>query len=133
MISQFRTRKRLLGAVAAFLTLVHGHAYALRTGNEFLKYCESADLAYCYGYLDGALDAARRAFLDNLTSPETLASLSVGKPEPTPSYCIPPKVTLAQLRLIFLNYARDNPKNLHVSALMTFFPAVAQAFPCNAR
>jgi len=113
--------------IFAFITVVaisvSGPANAgyisYETGNSLLKNCESEsnyELGICLGFVIGVAEAANNI---------------VGLYQITPTYCISTEVTQGQLRKVFINYANDNPQDLHYGASDLILNAFAKAFPCG--
>jgi len=121
-------------AIAAVL-LISGQAYGT-TGNDLLRSCERVDApggvydsGYCLGFIDGATDAQMRKKV----------ALNFAKVDRSgfwdhiiygSDYCVREKVTLGQMRLIFIKYARDHPQILDQPAEGVLEIALANAFPC---
>ena len=110
-------------AVIAALGLFPAAAYAgFYSGTELHGICtaDRSDPTYvektyeCIAYITGAVDAfnTTRA-ANNLKS------------------CIPPKVTISQLKEVTVAYLADNPKSLDKSASMLVFAATRQKWPCG--
>ena len=47
-----------------------------------------------------------------------------------PAICIPPKATIAQLRLVVIKYLKDHPTSLHYDASSEVYGALEEGFPC---
>lgn len=45
-------------------------------------------------------------------------------------FCLPPDVTPEQIRLVWMNYAKQNPAELHLDAIDPFISSMKDAFPC---
>lgn len=100
--------------ILALLLLLSSSAFAL-TGNELLARCSpgatESHTGFCYGYLDGLTDGA--------------AEIKY--------FCLPDRVTLGQLKSVFLKYAIENPSVLHLPAGAVAGAAFIVAFPCKAK
>ena len=46
-------------------------------------------------------------------------------------FCLPPGVTYEQIRLVWMNYAKQNPAELHLDAIDPFVSSMKEAFPCS--
>lgn len=92
-------------------------------GNNVLEICsfessgsnDGSDPTYCMGYIAGVVDAIR----------------GVPLPDDMPTHCLPPNVTLGQLRQVVVKYLEDHPEKLHYSGDAIILAALAEAFPCN--
>jgi hypothetical protein len=74
-----------------------------------------ADLGYCFGYVEGVVDAMaqRRDMAEGRT------------------FCIPPGITLAQFKEISMQYLREHPALRDYSAAGIVEEALDKAFPCR--
>lgn len=100
------------------------------TGNELLQRCEHSD-SFCLGYIDGATDAQvrkqRSLEIENVDHNWTNWASTIVHGS---KYCLRDRVTLGQMRLIFLRYAKEYPQQLDFPAEVTLESALANAFPC---
>ncbi len=114
-----------VGMLALLLT-APAEALTKRT-DELLWMCEGRagdndaqnllEMTLCVGYLDGMMDLGTIA---NARNPSAVP------------FCIPESgISLDQARLIFIEWAKAHPAELHKTARMSTVIALAQAFPCN--
>jgi hypothetical protein len=78
------------------------------SGNQLYEDC-SVNNSFCFGYVAGTADA----FSKDRTA------------------CVEKGVTVRQAVDIVMNYLRENPKYLQVSASLLAGTALGQAFPCK--
>jgi hypothetical protein len=82
-----------------------------------------ADAMSCISYLKGYIDSATY-----------LAAINKAWDREELAYCgMPPYMEAEQARLIFLEYAKSNPNELHKSEHQMVFLALASAFSCGAK
>lgn len=112
--------------------LLSGSAFG-KTGFDLLRQCQNDastfDNAFCLGYLDGVTDGLSNKHLAlRLAKVERdfWAVVLYGS-----EYCLREKVTLGQIRLIFIKYAKENPATLDQAAVGIVESALAQSFPCK--
>ncbi len=96
--------------IAAMSVIGPAKAAAVYDGNEILFSCEQGHLR-CIYYLAGVQDV-----WNDLDSKK---------------YCIPDGVKLAELKQVFIKYAKENPQNLHRVASSIAKNAFTEAFPCK--
>ena len=84
-------------------------AAAIYDANEILFSCEQGHLR-CIYYLAGVQDA-----WNDLDSKK---------------YCLPDGVKLAELKAVFIKYAKENPETLNFAASSVTIRAFNKAFPC---
>lgn len=72
---------------------------------------------FCFGSISGFVQAHRNV----------LVHLGME------TFCLPPDVTPEQIRLVWMNYARQNPAELHLDAIDPFISSMEEAFPCSDR
>jgi hypothetical protein len=103
---------KILAFVAVMVVSVIGpaKAAAIYDGNEILFSCKKGNLK-CIYYLAGVHDA--RNDLDSK------------------KYCMPDGVKLAELKEVFIKYAKDNPEKLNFAASSVTINAFTKAFPCE--
>lgn len=96
----------LCSATAAFPNML--------TGNQLYAYCTEegspASQGICVGYLNGVTEA--------------IANLSK-------RVCIPPSVTMMQVRDVVVQHMRKNAQFRHIQALLLVSVALSDAFPCK--
>ena len=85
-------------------------AAAVYDGNEILFSCEQGNLK-CIYYLAGVHDA--------------------WNDRGSKKYCMPDGVKLAELKEVFIKYAKANPEKLNFSASSVTVNAFKKAFPCE--
>jgi len=107
-----KMKSRVLAFVAIMSMAVIGPAKtaAIYDANEILFSCEQGHLR-CIYYLAGVQDA-----WNNLDAKK---------------YCMPDGVKLAELKEVFIKYARGNPEKLHLAASSVVTSAFNKAFPCK--
>ncbi len=94
------------------------------SGQKLLMYCDTdkndelyyQDNAHCVGYIAGTIEA--------FDIYATTYSVS-------PVFCLPKGATYMQLKMVVLNYIKDNPQELHYKAGVLINLAVRGAFPCK--
>lgn len=96
-----------------------GYALVFFAANDIYEVCDtdSSSLAatYCEYYFAGLIEGA------------TMTGLSSGsKP-----FCPPTGTRASQARLIFLNYARENPETLHLPSAQVSISALSEKWPCQ--
>ena len=102
--------------ILAFVTIVAmsgigpAKAAAVYDGNEILFSCEQGNLK-CIYYLAGVHDA--------------------WNDRDSKKYCMPDGVKLAELKNVFIKYAKENPEKLNFSASSVTINAFKKAFPCE--
>ena len=105
----------IVGRVESEITQFH-------TGNEMLEICESEapyEITSCYLYLAGLVDTTE-VWKSWVKLPESGV------------FCVPQQsVTQSQLRKIYIHYANEHPKMLHLSASYVGVYAFFDAFPCK--
>jgi len=103
---------KILAFVAVMVASVIGSAKAaaIYDGNEILFSCEKGNLK-CIYYLAGVHDA-----WNDLDSKK---------------YCMPDGVKLAELKKVFIKYAKENPEKLNFAASSVTINAFKKAFPCE--
>ena len=97
-------------AIAAMSVIGPAKAAAVYDGNEILFSCEQGNLK-CIYYLAGVQD--------------------VWNDRDSKKYCMPDGVNLAELRKVFIKYAKNNPGKLNVAASSVTIKAFRAAFPCE--
>ena len=97
-------------AIAAMSVINPAKAAAVYDGNEILYSCEQGHLR-CIYYLAGVQD--------------------VWNDRDSKKYCMPDGVNLAELRKVFIKYAKNNPGKLNVAASRVTIKAFRAAFPCE--
>lgn len=139
--------KYMLGMIFVFLYCA---ADAATTGNELLSRCEEMDRTgdlldsgYCAGFIAGATNAQSRKYSEMKAAGVDRAKFGIWGPIIGGAaslnsgafigqeYCLRDNVTLGQIRLIFIKYARDNPSSLDQPAERILEIALAVAFPCK--
>src|SRR5688572_14677941 len=122
-------------AVNIALVSLLGHAQ-VRTTTQILESCEKYEPArvtyesgYCLGFLEGATDAHQRMMMS--------FALAKVRREEEPiygrNYCFPGQYTLEDLRVIFIQYAKNNPAEIHFPAERLLGNALAQVYSCPPR
>ncbi len=119
------------------------------TGNQLLKHCETdttedggMSWRYCLGYLLGIADshdmAAQRARYQEIPQGATKdqkawweAQKALWDDMLSESLCLPRGVTAKQVHLVFLNWARKNPAELHSGANKLVQKAFVEAWSCR--
>ena len=103
---------KILAFVAVMAMSIVGptRAAAIFDANEILFSCEQGHLR-CIYYLAGVQDAWND--LDSKT------------------YCLPDGVKLADLKEVFVKYAKENPEKLNFTASSVTLSAFNKAFPCK--
>jgi hypothetical protein len=103
---------KILAFVAISTMSIFGpaKAAAIYDGNEILFSCERGHLR-CIYYLAGVQDV-----WNDLDSKK---------------YCMPDGVQLAELRDVFIKYAKENPEKLNFAASSVTISAFKKAFPCE--
>ena len=85
--------------------------------NEQLSKEDEVISIYCPAYVSG--------FLDGM-------SLTLGSSSAKRAVCLPERgISNEQAIRIFVKYLRANPETLHQTGRMSFFIALAKAFPCG--
>jgi hypothetical protein len=113
--SEWTSHARIANAAALLTALVmlscaQKARAEFETGNVMLQRCtEPAWLMYCLGYLEGI------GRYDQLTG-------SVA--------CFPQGVTTGQVKDVYVKFLRNNPEDLHRSAVVLFMQSMMKAFPC---
>ncbi len=97
-------------AVMAMSAICPAKAAAVYDGNEILFSCEQGHLR-CIYYLAGIQDV-----WNDLDSKK---------------YCMPDGVQLAELKEVFIKYAKENPEKLYLAASSVTINAFNKAFPCE--
>ncbi len=111
----FKNMKMKL-VVFAFVTIVGmsvigpAKAAAVYDGNEILFSCEQGHLR-CIYYLAGVQD--------------------VWNDRDSKKYCMPDGANLAELKQVFIKYAKENPDKLYLAASSVTINAFRAAFPCK--
>ena len=85
-------------------------AAAVYDGNEILFSCEQGHLK-CIYYLAGVQD--------------------VWNDRDSKKYCMPDGVNLAELKKVFIKYAKENSEQLNLAASSVTIKAFRAAFPCE--
>ena len=93
---------------------------AFMSGNELLEMCESKEserfhfqiIAECSGYVTGVYDHYTGTTKDGVL-------------------CLSGKITIGQIKKIFVSYANKNPEKLNKPADFVVESAIYQAFRCN--
>ena len=102
--------------IFAFVTIVAmsvigpAKAAAIYDGNEILFSCERGHLK-CIYYLAGVQD--------------------VWNDRDSKKYCMPDGVNLAELREVYIKYAKKNPDKLYLAASSVTINAFNKAYPCE--
>jgi len=96
--------------IVAMSVIAPAKAAAVYDGNEILLSCEQGHLR-CIYYLAGVQD--------------------VWNDRDSKKYCMPDGVNLAELRKVFIKYAKNNPGKLNVAASSVTIKAFRAAFPCE--
>lgn len=90
-------------------------------GNQLYQFCSSkdgVDQSYCVGYILGVSDAqGTESRLDQRGE----------------RYCLSPKVTGFQLKLVVMNFLNANPQHLTDTASDLVHFALLDGFPCRDR
>ena len=97
-------------AVIAMSAMGPAKSAAIYDANEILFSCEQGHLR-CIYYLAGVRDV-----WNDLDSKK---------------YCMPDDVKLAELKEVFIKYAKENPEKLHLAASNVTINAFVDAFPCE--
>jgi hypothetical protein len=97
-------------AVVAMSVISPAKAAAVYDGNEILLSCEQGHLR-CIYYLAGVQDV-----WNDLDSKK---------------HCMPDGVKLAELKDVFIKYAKENPEKLNFAASSVTINAFNKAFPCK--
>ena len=97
-------------AVMAMSAIGPARAAAIYDANEILFSCEQGHLR-CIYYLAGVQDV-----WNDLDSKK---------------YCMPDGVKLAELKDVFIKYAKENPEKLNFAASSVTINAFNKAFPCK--
>ena len=97
-------------AVVAMPVIGPAKATAIYDANEILFSCEQGHLR-CIYYLAGVQDV-----WNDLDSKK---------------YCMPDGVKLAELKEVFIKYAKENPEKLNFAASSVTISAFRKAFPCE--
>ena len=97
-------------AIVAMSAIGPAKAAAYYDGNEILLSCQQGHLR-CIHYLAGVQD--------------------VWNDRDSKKYCMPDEVNLAELKMVFIKYAKENPKKLNVAASSVTIRAFRAAFPCE--
>ena len=97
-------------AIAAMSGIGSAKAAAVYDGNEILFSCEQGHLK-CIYYLAGVQD--------------------VWNDRDSKKYCMPDGVNLAELKKVFIKYAKENPEKLNLAASSVTIKAFRAAFPCE--
>lgn len=102
--------------ILAFITIVamsgigQAKAAAIYDGNEILFSCKQGHLR-CIYYLAGVHD--------------------VWNDRDSKKYCMPDGVVLAELKKVFIKYAKENPEKLNLAASSVTINAFRAAYPCE--
>lgn len=116
--------------------LVPGAASAENlSGNELLSVCEakddSAQLGYCLGYVQGAIEGMKWGISVPLFASGEEADQVDKAGNAILGFCLPTDVTLGQNRDVIVKFLTDNPAERHNSARTLIQDALKQAFPCG--
>jgi hypothetical protein len=116
-----------LACIYALLLSNPAHA-AYLTGNTAQKWCEESDnllLGYVGGVLDGYATGSAGFNVKGLYDPFLDGLIDAGK------LCIPPQVTVRQLRDIFCKSLNENPKERHKPGSTILINAIHTSYPCK--
>jgi len=102
--------KKLVMIAALAMLLGSPTSYAaIVSGNSLVQYCEKGDAGFedgfCYGYMVGVY--------------EKMVDVII---------CPPNGVTVNQIASIVMKYLKENPEDLHLSAISLVSLALAEAF-----
>ena len=115
-------------AVVAACWLIAAQALPGFVSGELLKsWCsknEGLDREACYSYLRGVSDAFH-AIAD--ASAETSGGANVA---PWPNECMPARISITDLRDVFLEFAAREPHRLETQAAVLLSEVLQQSFPC---
>lgn len=125
--------RRSKGFVIALAVLVWiGPAHALPgfvSGELLTSWCsrnESLDREACYSYLRGASDAFHAVA-------DVSAAANRGRNmAPWPNQCMPARISITELRDLFLAFAANEPHRLDLQAAVLLAEVLSEAFPCAA-
>jgi Rap1a immunity proteins len=110
--------KHLLVGLALALLATGAHGAEVRSflsGTDLYTVCNGLNVNTCRTYLMGVLDA--ESAIDS--------TLHI------PFLCIPPDVSIEQVRLIVLQELQSRPEELHYGAATLVLPAIRRAYPCR--
>ncbi|MGI9568767.1 MAG: Rap1a/Tai family immunity protein [Desulfobulbia bacterium] len=105
-----KLRKLVIASVMSMSAMGMANAAAIYDGNDILYSCEQGHLR-CIHYLAGVQDAWNE--LDSK------------------KYCLPEEVKLADLKDVYIKYAKQHPERLNFPASTVVVSALNQAFPCE--
>ena len=107
-----KTKRFLLAfiAIAAMSIIDPAKAATVYDGNEILFSCERGHLR-CIYYLAGVQD--------------------VWNDRDSKKYCMPDGVNLAELKKVFIKYAKENSEKLNLAASSVTIKAFRAAYPCE--
>ena len=89
------------------------------SGTQLTQVCNGGDIdsaLSCRSYLMGVIDG--------------ISTVSVGMVGRN-ALCIPPNVTIEQIRLIVVRELQTHPESLHYTPASLIYKAIDRAFPCN--
>ncbi len=124
------TKRLILTGIAVVTASWLGTAHALPgfVSAELLKsWCsknEGLDREACYSYLRGASDAFH-AIADASAADNGGRNLS-----PWPNECMPARISITELRDVFLEFAAKEPDRLGKQAAVLLVEILRQSFPC---
>ena len=131
----FPLRKIIFGLLFLFVTASPVHA--VMTGSEWLLKCKDTDsgsmfdVGFCFGYLNGVWDKEMWFMGDN-TGFE-MYTKHRGNYHLYPKICMPPKVSLGQLRKIMIKWYKEHPEKLHERVDLQFVFIMRETFPCKSQ
>lgn len=108
-----RSALETLTAVSLILSLSSPSGAAFYDGNKLLAECADEQNLLCIGFIIGVAD--------------TYEFFSNGQAR---AVCLPPNVTVQQIRDVAANYLNDHPDVRHYSAESIVLKAWMEAFPC---
>lgn len=124
-------KERLVAIVFALFTaswLANAHALPGFVSGELLKsWCsrnEGLDREACYSYLRGASDAFH-AIAEASAADNDGRNIS-----PWPNECMPARISITDLRDVFLEFAARKPHRLESQAAVLLAEILGQSFPC---
>ncbi|HSS66890.1 MAG TPA: Rap1a/Tai family immunity protein [Gammaproteobacteria bacterium] len=124
------TKRIILIVISVVVTLWLGATQALPgfVSGELLKsWCsrnEGLDREACYSYLRGASDAFH-AIADVSAGDNAGRNIS-----PWPNECMPARISITDLRDVFLDFAARQPDQLGKQAAALLAEILQQSFPC---
>ena len=125
------TKRPILTIIAAVAVFWLGAAQALPgfvSGELLNSWCsrnDGLDREACYSYLRGASDAFH-AIADVSASENAGSNLS-----PWPNECMPARISITDLRDVFLDFAARKPDQLGTQAAILLAEILQHNFPCE--